>query len=115
MRNPAGDQAITIAFASAFDFPAFDFPPPAPNNLSVDIYEHIVQLRQQGRRGAVATIVNVRGSIPSFETAKMLVRDDGSIMGTVGGGCVEAEVLHAPPQMTKSQNPPTFTSTLNQN
>ena len=46
----------------------------------MDIYEEIVLLRQQGRRGAVATIVNVRGSIPSFETAKMLVRDDGSIV-----------------------------------
>ena len=48
----------------------------------MDIYEEIVKLRQEGRRGAVATIVNVRGSIPSFETAKMLVRDDGSIVGT---------------------------------
>jgi xanthine dehydrogenase accessory factor len=48
----------------------------------MDIYEEIVRLRQQGRRGAVATIVSVRGSIPSFKTAKMLVRDDGSICGT---------------------------------
>ena len=43
----------------------------------MDLYEEIVKLRQDGRRGAVATIVNVRGSIPSFKTAKMLVRDDG--------------------------------------
>ena len=57
----------------------------------MDIYEEIVKLRREGRRGAVATIVNVRGSIPSFKTAKMLVRDDGSIVGTIGGGCVEAE------------------------
>ena len=41
-----------------------------------------------GRKAALATIVNVRGSIPSFKTAKMLVRDDGSIGGTIGGGCV---------------------------
>ena len=47
----------------------------------MDIYEEIVRLRKEGRRGAVATIVNVRGSIPSFKTAKMLVRDDGSIVG----------------------------------
>jgi len=39
----------------------------------MDIYEQIVQLRREGRRGAVATIVNVRGSVPSFRTAKMLV------------------------------------------
>ena len=61
----------------------------------MDIYEQIVELRRQGRRGAVATITNVRGSIPSFQTAKMLVRDDGSIVGTIGGGCVEAEVWQA--------------------
>jgi xanthine dehydrogenase accessory factor len=48
----------------------------------MDIYEQIVELRRQARRGAVATITNVRGSIPSFQTAKMLVRDDGSIAGT---------------------------------
>src|SRR5271170_1021084 len=34
------------------------------------IYEEIVKLRQEGRRGAVATIVNVRGSIPSLEAEK---------------------------------------------
>jgi xanthine dehydrogenase accessory factor len=81
----------------------------------VDIYEQIVQLRQQGRRGAVATIVNVRGSIPSFETAKMLVRDDGSIVGTVGGGCVEAEVWQAAREVMESEKPRTLTFNLNQN
>ena len=81
----------------------------------MDIYEQIVELRQQGRRGAVATIVNVRGSIPSFETAKMLVRDDGSIVGTVGGGCVEAEVWQAAREVMESERPRTLTFNLNQN
>jgi xanthine dehydrogenase accessory factor len=81
----------------------------------VDIYEQIVQLRQQGRRGAVATIVNVRGSVPSFETAKMLIRDDGSIVGTVGGGCVEAEVWQAAREVMESEKPRTLTFNLNQN
>jgi xanthine dehydrogenase accessory factor len=81
----------------------------------VDIYEEIVKLRQQGRRGAVATIVNVRGSIPSFETAKMLVRDDGSIAGTIGGGCVEAEVWQAAREVMESEKPRTLTFNLNEN
>ena len=72
-------------------------------------------MRQQGRRGAVATIVNVRGSIPSFETAKMLIRDDGSIIGTVGGGCVEAEVWQAAREVMESEKPRTLTFNLNQN
>jgi xanthine dehydrogenase accessory factor len=80
----------------------------------MDIYEQIVQLRQQGRRGAVATIVNVRGSIPSFKTAKMLVRDDGSIVGTIGGGCVEAEVWQAAREVMESEKPRTLSFDLNQ-
>ena len=81
----------------------------------MDIYEQIVKLRSEGRRGAVATIVNVRGSVPSFETAKMLVRDDGSIIGTVGGGCVEAEVWQAAREVMESEKPRTLSFNLNQN
>ena len=81
----------------------------------MDIYEEIVALRRQGRKGAIATIVNVRGSIPSFETAKMLVRDDGSIIGTVGGGCVEADVWQAAREVMESEKPRTLTFNLNQN
>jgi xanthine dehydrogenase accessory factor len=80
----------------------------------MDLYEEIVRLRKEGRRGAVATIVNVRGSIPSFKTAKMLVRDDGSIVGTIGGGCVEAEVWQAARDVMESEKPRTLTFDLNQ-
>jgi xanthine dehydrogenase accessory factor len=87
----------------------------SPNNqLLMDIYEEIVKLRREGRRGAVATIVNVRGSIPSFKTAKMLVRDDGSIVGTIGGGCVEADVWQAARQVMEEEKPRTLTFNLNQ-
>jgi xanthine dehydrogenase accessory factor len=87
----------------------------ASNNGSMDLYEEIVDLRRQGRRGAVATIVNVRGSIPSFRTAKMLVRDDGSIVGTIGGGCVEAEVWQAAREVMEQEKPRTLTFNLNEN
>ncbi len=60
--------------------------------MTMDIFEEIVQLRKAGRKGALATIIEVQGSIPSHESARILIRDDGSIAGTVGGGCVEAEV-----------------------
>jgi len=81
----------------------------------MDIYEEIVQLRRDGRRGAVATIVSVQGSIPSFKTAKMLVRDDGSIVGTIGGGCVEAEVWQAAREVMEIEKPRTLKFNLNQN
>jgi xanthine dehydrogenase accessory factor len=80
----------------------------------MDIYEEIVKLQQAGHRGAVATIVNVRGSIPSFKTAKMLVRDDGSICGTIGGGCVEAEVWQAAREVMANEASRTLSFDLNQ-
>jgi xanthine dehydrogenase accessory factor len=81
----------------------------------MDLYAEVVKLRQEGRRGALATIVNVRGSIPSFATAKMLVRDDGSIAGTIGGGCVEAEVWQAAREVMEEERPRTLSFDLNQN
>jgi xanthine dehydrogenase accessory factor len=81
----------------------------------MDVYTEIVRLREEGRRGALATIINVRGSIPSFETAKMLVRDDATIVGTIGGGCVEAEVIEAAKEVMREEKPQTLTFNLNQN
>jgi xanthine dehydrogenase accessory factor len=43
----------------------------------MDIYEEIVKLQRAGHKGAVATIVNVRGSIPSFKSAKRFGRRRG--------------------------------------
>ena len=47
---------------------------------------------KQGKPFALATVINVRGSTPREVGAKMLVRDDGQV-GTIGGGCGEAEVF----------------------
>jgi xanthine dehydrogenase accessory factor len=71
----------------------------------MDIYEELVRLRGLGQKCALATIVQVNGSIPSFESAKMLVREDGSIVGTVGGGCVEAEVWNAAREVMETEKP----------
>jgi xanthine dehydrogenase accessory factor len=59
----------------------------------MDIYEEIVRLKKEGRPCALATIFQSVGSSPQKEGAKMLVRNDGSIAGTLGGGCIEAEVI----------------------
>lgn len=80
----------------------------------MDIYEEICNLKRQGRRSALATIVNVQGSIPSASAAKMLVREDGSILGTVGGGCVENEVRKGALEVMKDEKPRTFHFNLNQ-
>lgn len=72
---------------------------------NVDIYEEITRLRNQGQRAALATIIQIRGSVPSFETAKILVREDGSTLGTVGGGCVENDVWKAARQVMLAEKP----------
>ena len=59
----------------------------------MDIFEEIVRLKKLGRASAIATIVECKGSSPQKQGAKMLVRDDGSSLGTLGGGCLEADVV----------------------
>ena len=69
----------------------------------MDIYDELVRLRHAGQKCALATIVQVNGSIPSFQNAKLLVREDGSMVGTVGGGCVEAEVWTAAREVMQTE------------
>ena len=80
----------------------------------MDVFQEICNLQRQGRRSALATIVNVRGSIPSAKAAKMLVRDDGSIVGTIGGGCVENDVLKGAMEVMRDEKPRTFDFNLDQ-
>jgi xanthine dehydrogenase accessory factor len=74
-------------------------------NRNPDIYEEIAKLRREGKRAALATIIQIRGSVPSFETAKILVLEDGSTVGTVGGGCVENDVWKAARQVMFEEKP----------
>lgn len=71
----------------------------------MDVYEELVQLRRAGQKCAIATIVEVEGSIPSFQSAKMLIRQDGTMVGTIGGGCTEAEVWQAARDAIDSEKP----------
>jgi xanthine dehydrogenase accessory factor len=71
----------------------------------MDIFAEIAKLRKEGRKAALATIIQVQGSIPSYESSKILIRDDGSIVGTVGGGCVEADVWSAAQDVMREEKP----------
>ncbi|MDX2030852.1 MAG: XdhC family protein [Blastocatellia bacterium] len=57
-----------------------------------EVYAEITRAQGEGRRLAVATIVTTSGSTPQRTGAKLLVYEDGGMLGTVGGGCVEADV-----------------------
>ncbi|HZE71441.1 MAG TPA: XdhC family protein [Pyrinomonadaceae bacterium] len=57
-----------------------------------DLYKQIGDARNRGERVVVATVAHTRGSTPQRRGAKMLFFQSGNVAGTVGGGCIEAEV-----------------------
>lgn len=57
------------------------------------LYEILHDLERRGEPAIVCTVVRTRGSVPRRPGAKMIVRADGSIEGTVGGGEMEGRVV----------------------
>ena len=57
-----------------------------------DLYRAIKEANDRGERVVVATVTQTRGSTPQQRGAKMLFFENGNVAGTVGGGCIEAEV-----------------------
>jgi xanthine dehydrogenase accessory factor len=58
----------------------------------VELYRLIAEAQRRGERVVVATVAHTRGSTPQRRGAKMLFFENGEVAGTVGGGCIEAEV-----------------------
>jgi xanthine dehydrogenase accessory factor len=56
------------------------------------LYEQVSQALGRGERAVVATVVETMGSTPQQSGAKLIVFEDGRMVGTVGGGRVEADV-----------------------
>jgi xanthine dehydrogenase accessory factor len=57
-----------------------------------DLFRLIGDANEGGERVVVATVARTRGSTPQQRGAKMLFFERGEVKGTVGGGCIEAEV-----------------------
>ena len=57
-----------------------------------EIYHLIREANVRGERVVAATVAHTRGSTPQQRGAKMLFFENGEVAGTVGGGCIEAEV-----------------------
>ena len=57
-----------------------------------ELYQLIEEAHGRGERVVVATVAHTRGSTPQQRGAKMLFFEGGKVAGTVGGGCIEAEV-----------------------
>ena len=70
-----------------------------------DIYREIEQLRSRREKVVLATIITKLGPAPRERGAKLLVREDGTTMGTISGGCVEAEIWQAAMAAFKTGKP----------
>ncbi|MBN1317042.1 MAG: XdhC family protein [Anaerolineales bacterium] len=60
---------------------------------NLNVYQSLVKVMESDRMAALCTIIRTEGSVPRREGAKMLVYHDGRIVGTVGGGELEARLI----------------------
>jgi xanthine dehydrogenase accessory factor len=58
-----------------------------------EIMNDLDRWRSQGKRVALARVVDIEGSGPRLPGAAMAVADDGEVAGSVSGGCVEGAVV----------------------
>ena len=73
-----------------------------------DIYEEVMKIKAEGKSAALATIISTKGSTPREVGAKMLIQEDGKILGTIGGGCMEAEVWQEAMKVMAEETPRTI-------
>ena len=66
-----------------------------------DVFHEAVNLLERDERLVMATVVRTKGSTPQKPGAKLLVRNDGSGVGTLGGGCVEGDIWYAASELMK--------------
>ena len=67
-----------------------------------EVFQEAVNLLGKGEPIVVATVIRTKGSTPQKPGSKLLVREDGSGVGTLGGGCVEGDIWFAAKQLLKS-------------
>ena len=63
-----------------------------PSISQTELYRLVNEATERRERVIIATVAHTRGSTPQRRGAKMLFFENGEVAGTVGGGCIEAEV-----------------------
>ena len=66
-----------------------------------DVFHEAVNLLEKDKPLVVATVIRTKGSTPQKTGAKLLVREDGTGVGTLGGGCVEGDIWFAASELMK--------------
>jgi xanthine/CO dehydrogenase XdhC/CoxF family maturation factor len=65
------------------------------------VFRAIVEAADNGRRAAIATVLRTRGSVPRHPGSRMLIDAEHGLIGTIGGGCGEADVIAAARQVVE--------------
>jgi len=73
-----------------------------------EVIQEAVKLLEDGQPCVLATVVRTRGSTPQKSGAMLLVRQDGSGVGTLGGGCVEGDIWFAAREILRNHRGPEF-------
>jgi len=79
----------------------------------IAVYEALVSAQQSNTPAALTTVISTTGSMPRHVGSKMLVYEDGSIVGTIGGGAMESKVIATAQSTIQSSEAITETYTLN--
>ena len=73
-----------------------------------EVIQEVVQLLEAEQPCVLATVVRTKGSTPQKPGAKLVVRKDGSGVGTLGGGCVEGDIWFAAKEIMRRKGGPEF-------
>lgn len=68
----------------------------------LEIYQEMINVLSRGERAVLATIISSQGSTPRKAGAKMLIKEDGSFVGTVGGGGTEQKIRQQVDEVMKT-------------
>jgi xanthine dehydrogenase accessory factor len=73
-----------------------------------EVIQEAVKLLEGGQPCVLATVVRTKGSTPQKSGAMLLVRQDGTGVGTLGGGCVEGDIWFAAREILRNHGGPEF-------
>ncbi len=72
------------------------------------VYDEAAALAAKHEEFVLATVVHTQGSTPQKPGATLLVRGDGSTVGTLGGGCVEGDIWFAAQEALRERSAPSY-------
>jgi xanthine/CO dehydrogenase XdhC/CoxF family maturation factor len=71
----------------------------------MQIHRAVVEAAESGRSVALATVLRTKGSVPRHAGSRMIVDPERGLVGTIGGGCGEADVIAAAREVVATGRP----------